>query len=132
MLTQQMEKQTSKLESGLRELRAAVLVQHEITDAKNKLANVTPLKGGSYEDSVNAILAEIAVGLGDSYEATGRIAGALSARNLKGDGVLTIQGGPARLVIEMCTSERKAWNDYLDEAERNRSAPGLARGGAHG
>lgn len=122
VLTQQMEKQTSKLESGLRELRAAVLAQHEITDAKNKLANVTPLKGGSYEDSVNAILAEIAVGLGDSYEATGRIAGALSARNLKGDGVLTIQGGPARLVIEMCTSERKAWNDYLDEAERNRSA----------
>ena len=41
----------------------------------------------------------------------------------KGDGVLTVAGGEARVVIEMHdSSDGRIWNDYLDEAERNREA----------
>ena len=40
----------------------------------------------------------------------------------KGDGVLVVAGGPARVVLEMTDSERRDWGDYLDEAERNRQA----------
>lgn len=35
---------------------------------------------------------------------------------------MTINGGAARIVLEMTNSKRSNWNDYLDEAERNRSA----------
>jgi hypothetical protein len=48
----------------------------------------------------------------------------------KGDGVLTIGGGAARVAVEMTDSTRAGWAEYLDEAERNRqagSALGLVR-----
>ncbi|MGH3976306.1 MAG: hypothetical protein ACRDS9_23735 [Pseudonocardiaceae bacterium] len=64
---------------------------------------------------------QIAAGLGDEYADTGAIPGTI-ARNKKGDGVLTINGGSARIVLEMTNSKRSSWNDYLDEAERNRAA----------
>src|SRR5690606_32437021 len=39
------------------------------------------------------------------------------------DGVLTVNGGQARVVVEMHDStDRRVWHDYLDEAERNREA----------
>jgi hypothetical protein len=60
------------------------------------------------------------------------------ARSKKGDGVLTVNGGAARLVLEMSDSTRTVWNDYLDEAERNREAsaslglvPSPAQNGGH-
>jgi hypothetical protein len=40
----------------------------------------------------------------------------------KGDGVLAIHAGPARLVVEATDSARAGWSEYLDEAERNRGA----------
>jgi len=55
------------------------------------------------------------------------------ARSKKGDGVLSIDGGSARVVLEMTDSKRTQWNDYLDEAERNRGATaslGLVRDSA--
>jgi hypothetical protein len=49
------------------------------------------------------------------------VAGRL-ARSKKGDGVLTVNGGTARVVLEMTDSPRTNWTDYLDESERNREA----------
>src|SRR5699024_3659914 len=71
---------------------------------------------------VDAVLEHIAEGLGDEYVSTGSFGGALG-RSKKGDGVLTVGGGEARVVVEMHDSgDRRVWNDYLDEAERNREA----------
>jgi len=65
---------------------------------------------------------EIAAGLGDEYADMGGATGSIQ-RLKKGDGVLTVAGGEARVVIEMHdSSDGRIWNDYLDEAERNREA----------
>jgi hypothetical protein len=40
----------------------------------------------------------------------------------KGDGVLAVDGGSVKVVLEMTDSKRTTWNGYLDEAERNRGA----------
>ena len=66
-------------------------------------------------------MAEIAAGLGDEYSPTGARPGALP-RNKKGDGVLAVAGGAVNLVVEVTDSKRTSWNDYLQEAERNRVA----------
>src|SRR3954463_15691846 len=63
----------------------------------------------------------IAAGLGDEYTETGATVGQLS-RAKKGDGLLDLSGGSARLVLEMTDSNRTGWTAYLDEAERNRGA----------
>jgi len=52
----------------------------------------------------------------------GGLAGSIQ-RCKKGDGVLTVSGGQARVVVEMHDSnDSRIWNGYLDEAERNREA----------
>lgn len=102
-------------------LTTAVKVKQAAADAGVRIAKVTPLKGGVYEDGISDVMGAIAVGLGDEFLDTGHLTGVIS-RCKKGDGVLTIAGGPARLVLEMTDSERKDWGDYLDEAERNRQA----------
>jgi hypothetical protein len=71
---------------------------------------------------VNTVLSAIAVGLGDEYIDTRAIAGAVP-RSKKGDGLLAIGGGAARVVIELTDSDRKRpWTNYFDAAERNRDA----------
>ncbi|WP_216843471.1 hypothetical protein [Phytoactinopolyspora alkaliphila] len=85
------------------------------------MASVTPIKGDTYADQVHALLTGIANGLGDEYVDTSANTGKLS-RNRKGDGVLSIDGGAARVVFEMTDSARRGWTPYLDEAERNRDA----------
>ncbi|WP_175582732.1 hypothetical protein [Nocardioides guangzhouensis] len=70
---------------------------------------------------------DVAAGLGDAYDDTGAVVGILR-RNKKGDGVLAVGGGDVRVVLEMTDSARTGWNDYLDEAERNRDAVAVALG----
>ncbi|MFL6129322.1 MAG: hypothetical protein ACJ73E_09680 [Mycobacteriales bacterium] len=87
----------------------------------NSGTRVTPNKGVAFEERIHDLLASIAVGLGDEYADTTSQDGLLP-RSKKGDGVLSVQGGPTRVVLEMTDSRRTGWSDYLDEAERNRGA----------
>lgn len=64
----------------------------------------------------------LAVGLGDEYAETGTLGGLVQGSR-KGDGVLTVMGGPARVVVEMHDAKaRRDWTAYLEESERNRGA----------
>lgn len=90
-------------------------------EATTALARVTPIKGESYAGSVHAVLMGITTGLGDDYTDTSMTTGRLP-RCKKGDGVLSLNDGAARVVIEMTDSARTGWTDYFDEAERNRDA----------
>jgi hypothetical protein len=116
-LTQQLDKNHAELASKVDELSTALKVQ----EAKFALAKVTPIKGDSYARQVHSLLLEIAGGLGDEYDDTSALAGRLP-RCKKGDGLLTVGGGAARVVLEVTDSARAGWGDYLDEAERNRDA----------
>ncbi|QDO89548.1 Fis family transcriptional regulator [Ornithinimicrobium ciconiae] len=121
-LTAAMDKNHLTLATKVDELAKAVEVQKAAAAAAARTASVTPLKGGGFEAEVDSVLEQVAAGLGDEYASTGSFGGALG-RSKKGDGVLTVDGGQARVVVEMHDStDRRVWNDYLDEAERNREA----------
>lgn len=93
----------------------------KIQEAKANLAKVTPIKGDTFENQLNSLFAGITAGLGDEYTDTRTTVGEVP-RSKKGDGVLTINGGVARVVVEMTDSPRDKWTEYFDEAERNRQA----------
>ena len=116
-----MTRNQAELASKVDELANAVTLQTATHEAKTNLAKVTPIKGSTYAAGIHSLLQGIAVGLGDEYADTGNVAGLLP-RCKKGDGVLTADGGTARVVIEVTDSNRTGWNDYLAEAERNRAA----------
>lgn len=116
-LTQQLTSQHADLTTKIEELSTALRIQ----EATNALARVTPIKGESYASSVHAVLIGIAAGLGDDYTDTSTTIGRLP-RCKKGDGVLGLNDGAARVVVEMTDSARTGWTDYLGEAERNRDA----------
>lgn len=117
-----LQRQHAELTGKVEELATAWKVATSAREAVATTAQVTPIKGTSYESEIHEIMSQIALGLGDEYADTGSTTGALS-RSKKGDGVLTIGGGTTRVVLEMTDSARtREWNDYLDEAERNRGA----------
>jgi len=116
-LTRQLAEQHAELTSRIEEV-STVLRVHEATAA---LAKVTPIKGESYAGSAHTVLVGIAAGLGDDYADTSATTGRLP-RCKKGDGVLSLNDGAARVVIEMTDSSRTGWTDYFAEAERNRDA----------
>lgn len=116
-LTHQLANQHAELTGKIEELSTALRVQ----EATTALARVTPIKGESYAGSVHIVLVGIAAGLGDDYADTSTTTGHLP-RCKKGDGVLSLNDGAARVVIEMTDSTRTGWTDYFDEAERNRDA----------
>ena len=116
-LTAQLDKNHTDLTNKVQELSMALKMQHE----KASLTNVTPIKGASYEGEIHTLMLGIAAGLGDEYSDTGDVAGRLT-RCKKGDGVLTVDDGVARVVVEMSDSPRVGWGEYLEEAERNREA----------
>ena len=116
-LTEQIDENHTEIVQKVDELTTALKVQ----EARTKLAKVTPIKGDSYENQVHTVMLGIAAGLGDEYTDTGTIVGAVP-RSKKGDGLLTVDGGAARVVLEMTDSARAGWAEYLDEAERNRQA----------
>ncbi|MXP21536.1 Fis family transcriptional regulator [Gordonia sp. HNM0687] len=116
-LTEQLTKQHTELTGRLDEVVTAL----KVAEAKASVSKVSPIKGGTYETEVHEVLQTVAAGLGDEYCETGTVVGAV-ARSKKGDGVLTVDGGAARVVIEVTDSKRDGWGAYLDEAERNRQA----------
>jgi vacuolar-type H+-ATPase subunit E/Vma4 len=124
-LTELIDKNHADLAKKMDDLTTTLKVQAATT----KLAKVTPIKGDTFENQVNTVLSEIAVGLGDEFVDTRAVVGSVP-RSKKGDGVLRVDGDAARVVIEMSDSVRAGWGDYLDEAERNRlavAALGLVR-----
>ncbi|TQM63815.1 Fis family transcriptional regulator [Humibacillus xanthopallidus] len=122
VLSDAMDKNHLALVGKVDELAKAVEVQKAAAAAVSRTASVTPLKGSIFELEVNAVMEGIAAGLGDEYTDMGGLMGTIQ-RCKKGDGVLTIAGGAARVVLEMHDStDGRIWNDYLDEAERNRTA----------
>ena len=115
-------KQHEALTGKVDELTNAVKLTAAAQQAGARIASVTPLKGATYADGIHAVMQEIAAGLGDEYTDTGAVAGAIPGCK-KGDGVLTVECGSTHVVLEMTDSRRRpSWNDYLDEAERNREA----------
>ncbi|KAF0848216.1 Fis family transcriptional regulator [Nocardia caishijiensis] len=112
-LQQQHTELTAKFDQLTREL--------QLRAAEQRVASVTPMKGDIYADPLHALLRELATGLGDEYTDTSRTTGKVSDSR-KGDGLLVVAGGAARVVVEMSDSSRKTWNEYLDEAERNYGA----------
>lgn len=131
-LTQTQEKQATALIEEQRLLAAKVdelATAIKVKQAHDQVVSTTALKGGTYEENAHAALAGLAAGLGDEYHETGTIVG-LKSRNKKGDGVLAVNGGDVRIVVEMTDSNRPKWSGYLREAEENRDALaslGLAR-----
>lgn len=121
VLATDLEKNHNALATKVEELATAVKVATSARNASERAVRLTPLKGDSYAADIHAIMEHIALGLGDEYADTSAVPGAIS-RNKKGDGVLTVNGGVARIVFEMTNSKRPNWNDYLAEAERNRRA----------
>jgi hypothetical protein len=118
-LSTQIDKNHGELTTKMEELATIV----KLNEARASLAKVTPIKGGTFEDQIHFLMDGIAAGLGEEYTDTASTVGHLQ-RSKKGDGVLTIAAGAARVVLEMTDSARNGWNDYLDEAERNRGASG--------
>lgn len=119
-LSQALEKNHRELETKVDELTAAVRQAHAVAGATTATARLTPLKGGTFEQKMHEVMAEIAAGLGDEYCPTGNRPGAVN-RSKKGDGVLSVDGA-VNVVIEATDSKRTSWNNYLEEAERNRVA----------
>jgi hypothetical protein len=115
--TERIEKNHDALVTKVDELTTALRVQQATTS----LAKVTPIKGTSLEAQVHVLLYGIAAGLGDEYQDTTNTVGLLP-RCKKGDGVLTVNAHDVRLLIEVTDSPRTNWNEYFDEAERNRDA----------
>lgn len=117
LLTEQIGKNHEVIAKKVDDPATALKVQ----DARTKLSKVTPIKSDTFENQVNVVLAAVAAGLGDEYTDTRATVGHLS-RSKKGDGLLAVDGGIARVVIEMTDSARGGWAEYLDKAERNRHA----------
>jgi hypothetical protein len=121
VLTATVVKNHKELADKVEQLTTAVKVAGAAADAASAIAKVTPIKGDTYASSIHRVMQQIAAGLGDEYTDTGSVTGVLP-RCKKGDGLLTVNGGEAHVVLEMTDSVRAKWNDYLDEAERNREA----------
>jgi len=101
----------------------------KLQEARVTITKVSPIKGDTFENQVNDVLSTIAAGLGDEYVDTRATTGFVP-RSKKGDALLTVDGGVARVVLEMTDSPRAGWAEYLNEAERNRratSALGIVR-----
>jgi hypothetical protein len=123
-LTAQQERVTQQLQKNHTELEArfdALTTTLRLNDERTRLARVTPIKGSCFEGQIHDLMRGIAAGLGDEYQDTTTTVGRLP-RSKKGDGVLNVEGGSTRVVLEMTDSPRATWGDYLDEAERNRAA----------
>jgi hypothetical protein len=120
-LAETVEKSMSGLSQKVDELRTAVTASDAASPAVREATNVTPLKGIGYAQGIHTLMEQIASGLGDEYLDTSAETGRVP-RSKKGDGVLSVDGGTVRIVLEMTDSARPGWNSYLAEAERNRDA----------
>ncbi len=96
-LSAALERNHRDLATKVDELTTAVKMTTSVKEATASLARLTTLKGESYAAEVHQVMEQIAAGLGDEYADTGAIPGAVP-RSKKGDGVLAINGGSARIV----------------------------------
>lgn len=117
LLTERIDENHLQVVQKVDELTTALKLQ----EARTNITKVSPIEGDTYENAVNTLLFGIAAGLGDEYTATRTTAGAVT-QSKKCDGLLTIDGGTARVVIEMTDSARAGWSKYFGGAERNRLA----------
>ncbi len=117
MVVRQIATSHSDLAGKVEELTTMFRMQ----EARRSVARITPLKGASFEEHIHKLMEDIAAGLGDDYADTTTKIG-LVPRSKKGDGVLSVEGGLARIVLEVTDSTRSGWGDYLGQAERNRAA----------
>lgn len=115
------DKRHTELTALIREVQQSVTTKVTEIETATAVKAGTTLKGFDFEDALHIIFAQIAAGLGDEYQETGEFAGVLP-RNKKGDGVLHLADGQARVVIEAHDGATKEWGTYLAEAERNREA----------
>lgn len=115
------EKRHREITAAIGDLRREVAVRVAADEATETVKSGTTIKGFDYEDQINHVMTGVAADIGEEYEATGDRAGRLP-RNKKGDGVLILSGGMARVVIECHDGTSKEWGSYLAEAERNRDA----------
>jgi hypothetical protein len=113
----QIEKNHAAIVAKVEEFTTAI----QVRDATAAVTKLSPRKGDSLERQIHALMVEIAAGTGDEYIETGTLTGRV-AKSKKGDGLLQIDGGAARLAVEITDSARRSWSDYLDEVERNRDA----------
>ncbi|MGW8812657.1 Fis family transcriptional regulator [Gordonia terrae] len=116
-LTAQLAEQHSMVAQRLDEVVTAL----KVAEAKASVTKVSPIKGSTYEAEIHQVFHQVAAGLGDEYLETGAVVGSV-VRCKKGDGVLVVDGGAARVVVEVTDSKRDHWGAYFDEAERNRKA----------
>lgn len=116
-LTAQLAEQHSMVAQRLDEVVTAL----KVAEAKASVTKVSPIKGSTYEAEIHQVLHQVAAGLGDEYLETGAVVGSV-VRCKKGDGVLVVDRGAARVVVEVTDSKRDHWGAYFDEAERNRKA----------
>ncbi|MET4164944.1 MULTISPECIES: Fis family transcriptional regulator [Gordonia] len=116
-LTAQLAEQHSMVAQRLDEVVTAL----KVAEAKASVTKVSPIKGSTYEAEIHQVFHQVAAGLGDEYLETGAVVGSV-VRCKKGDGVLVVDGGAARVVVEVTDSKRDNWGAYFDEAERNRKA----------
>ena len=72
VLSDAMDKNHLALVGKVDELAKAVEVQKAAAAAVSRTASVTPLKGSTFETEINAVMEEIAAGLGDAYANMGR------------------------------------------------------------
>jgi len=72
VLSDAMDKNHLALVGKVDELAKAVEVQKAAVAAVSRTASVTPLKGSTFEPEINAVMEEIAAGLGDAYANMGR------------------------------------------------------------
>lgn len=121
-LAESLAKDNVDLTRKIDELAETVKLAQAASAARAAAVRVSTLKGKPFEAGMHDVLAELATGFGDEYIDTSATAGRF-AHNRKGDGVLALNGGMVRVVVEMSDSNRGAgWGAYLDETERNRDA----------
>lgn len=116
-LTKRIDQNHTMLTERMNDLATALKVQ----EARKAITRRTPEKGVEFEDAMSAGLLEIAAGLGDEYSDTRNKVGKVS-RCKMGDGVLSVEGAAARVMVELTDSSDRNWHAYFDEAERNREA----------
>lgn len=130
-LAEALAKDNTDLARKIDELAETVKLAQAASGARAVAVASSTLKGEHYAQAMHRLMGVVAAGLGDEYVDVSAVVGLLS-RNRKGDGVLAIQGGEARIAVEMSDSSRGAgWASYCRRpsatAERPRRSGSCAR-----
>ncbi len=118
----------TEVASGFERLNDRLTAIEAAATARGVERSKSAAKGGDFEDTLEAILADIARGSGDLLDRTGGETGEL-LRSKKGDFVVTVNpdrtgGAEARIVVEAKdrAMSGRAMREELREAKENRAA----------